>query len=213
MSPQARVRVRALAVLAAVLVAVAVYGTVVDSPVTWFYVPITAVLAGLVALIDRSARFSPAVLAALVAIAVGNLAGGVLLVGGEPLYLLELVGPVRYDKVFHTVSTGVAAWACWDALTTWAGTSSSAGGLAAAAFLMACGTGALVEVVEFVGTSVFTNTNVGDYGDNMLDLVANAGGAAVVALVLWRLPVDVVETDRARGENPTANQSPSRPEA
>lgn len=186
MSPPARARVRALAVLAIALVGVAVYGSVTGSPFTWFYVPITAVLAGLLALVDRSARFSTPVLAALVAIALGNLAGGVLLVGGEPLYLLELVGPVRYDKVFHAVATGVAAWACWDALTTWAGTSSSAGGLAAAAFLMACGTGALVEVVEFIGTSVFANTNVGDYGDNMLDLLANAGGAALVSLLLWR---------------------------
>ena len=189
MSREARARVRALAVLAAVLVVFAVYGTLADSPFTWFYVPITAVLAGLVALVDRSARFSPEVLAALVAIAAGNLAGGVLLVEGEPLYLLELVGPVRYDKLFHATSTGVAAWACWDALTTWAGTAWSAGGLAAAAFLMACGTGALVEVVEFAGTSVFANTNVGDYGDNMLDLVANAAGAAVVAVVLWRSAV------------------------
>lgn len=50
--------------------------------------------------------------------------------------------------------------------------------------LMACGAGALVEIVEYVGTLIVPNSNVGDYGNNVLDLVANLAGAAAATAVL-----------------------------
>jgi hypothetical protein len=168
------------------LAAFLVYGLAVDSPFTLYYLPITLVLTGAIALVHRAARFPEPVLWALVAVALGNVAGGVLLVEGRPLYMLEMIGPVRYDKLFHTAATGVAAWASWAALLRWSGPQAAPGGLAFAAVLMACGAGALVEVVEYAGTVIFENTNVGDYGDNMLDLTVNLAGAVAVALVLWR---------------------------
>jgi len=51
--------------------------------------------------------------------------------------------------------------------------------------LMAAGAGAMVEMVEFSGTLVFPGTNVGDYGNNMLDLVANLAGAMVATALIW----------------------------
>ncbi len=63
-----------------------IYGLVVDGTAVTYYVPITVVLVGAIALIHRSARFSVGTLWALAAIAIGNLAGGVLLIDGRPLY-------------------------------------------------------------------------------------------------------------------------------
>jgi hypothetical protein len=70
-------------------------------------------------------------------------------------------------------------------LRRWSGASRLSGGLATATVLMAAGAGALVEMVEFSGTIVFPGTNVGDYGNNMLDLVANMAGAMIATALIW----------------------------
>lgn len=158
-----------------------VYGLAVDSPFVSYYIPITIVVAGIVALIHRAAHFSPAVLWGLMIVAAGNLAGGVLLVGGQPLYVMKLVGDIRYDKPFHAFATGVAAWACLEALTRWSGR--SGGAIAFSAVMMAAGVASLVEIVEYLGSLIFQTTNVGDYGNNMLDLVANLLGAIVAVTI------------------------------
>jgi hypothetical protein len=170
--------------VAGAIIGFAAYGTAVSSPLTGIYVPMTVVLVGLIALVHRAVRFSLPVLWALALAGVGNMAGGVFLVDDRPLYLAPVVGAIHYDKLFHAAATGVAAWASWQALEHWSIT--GRGRTAFAAVLMACGAGALVEVVEFTGTRVFPTTNVGDYGNNMLDLVANLAGALVAAAVLAR---------------------------
>lgn len=50
--------------------------------------------------------------------------------------------------------------------------------------LMACGAGALVEIVGYIGTPVAPNSNVGDHGNDMHDLVANLAGAVAATAVL-----------------------------
>jgi hypothetical protein len=44
------------------------------------------------------------------------------------------------------------------------------------AFLLVMGGGAVVEIAELIG-SALSDVSVGDYGNNALDLVANAIGA------------------------------------
>lgn len=170
---------------AAILTLLTVYGAIADSALTWLYLGITIALTAVMIAIDRSARFSLGVLAALATVAVGNMAGGVLVVDGATLYLSEVIGPLRYDKLFHAYATGVGAVASWRALQNWADVRIMTPGLAAAAFLMACGAGALVEIVEYVGTLIVPNANVGDYGNNMLDLVANSAGAVGGVMAGW----------------------------
>ena len=51
------------------------------------------------------------------------------------------------------------------------------------AIMMAAGAGAFVEIIEYIGSVIFENTSVGDYGNNMLDLVANTTGSVVG--VIW----------------------------
>lgn len=169
--------------LAVAIVGFTAYGLAVDSPFVWIYVPITIVLAVAVFFMHRSVKLSMLSLWWLVAVAVGNLAGGIYLIDGQPLYVKRLVGEIRYDKPFHTVATAIAAWAAYEVVAKWAVGRASRPAIAVAAVLIAAGLGALVEIVEFVGSVVIENANVGDYGDTMLDLVVNTAGAAVAVMI------------------------------
>jgi hypothetical protein len=174
-----------LAILATAVTGFLVYGIAVDSGSVTYYVPITVVLVGVFALLHRTVQFRTATLWALAAIAIGNMAGGVLLIDDRPLYEFALVGSLRYDKVFHAIATGVGAWAALEALEHWS--NARRAGLVLAAFLMASGGGALVETVEYIGSLILENSSIGDYDNNMLDLVANTLGAFVGAVAAYRV--------------------------
>jgi len=166
-----------------VLVAVAgfvAYGIGVESKWIWIYAPVSLMFTGLVFGFNRKAAFSNGLLAALAVVIVGNLAGGVLEVRGDILYMFEVAGGVQYDKVFHAVATGVASWASWELLGTWG----ISRGRFLAALMMGAGGGAFIEMFEFFGTKLL-DTNVGGYDNNMLDLIANSTGS-LVALLLVR---------------------------
>ncbi len=173
-----------LVVLAAAVVGFLIYGVAVDSFSVTYYVLITVILAGVVALLHRSVGFSAAVLWGLTCVAIGNIAGGVLLVNGAPLYELPVLGSVRYDKVFHAIATGVVAWAFLEALGYWGLPRTPI--LAFSAAMMAIGAGALVEVVEYFGSLLIENDSVGGYTNNMQDLIVNTVGAAVGASWAYR---------------------------
>ena len=175
---------RALVMISVATLGFLVYGLAVNSDFVMYYVPITIVLTGVVGLIHRSAQFSDSTLIALALAAIGNMAGGIILIGGSPLYSASVVGDVRYDKVYHAVATGVAAWAAFEAVQRWG--MRRTGVAAFVAIMMAAGAGAFVEIIEYIGTLIFDNTSVGDYGNNMLDLIANTGGAAVAVLIAAR---------------------------
>lgn len=174
---------RLVGALTAIVIGFTAYGLAVGSPFVWIYVPITVVLAVAVFFTHRSVQLSLASLWALVGVAFGNLAGGIYLVDGQPLYVKRLLGDIRYDKPFHTVATAIAAWAAYEVIARWADGRATRPAIAVAAVLVAAGVGALVEIVEFVGSITIENANVGGYGDTMLDLVVNTAGA-IVAVIL-----------------------------
>ncbi len=174
---------RLVGALTTAVIGFTAYGLAVDSPFVWIYVPITVVLAVAVFFIHRSVALSMASLWALVAVAIGNLAGGISLVDGQPLYVKRLLGDIRYDKPFHTIATAIAAWAAYEVIARWAAGRASRPAIAVASVLVAAGLGALVEIIEFVGSVVIENANVGGYGDTMLDLVVNTVGATVAVIL------------------------------
>lgn len=172
--------------LGVVLTAVAgfvVYGVVIDSRWIWVYAPISLLFAGLVTLFHRRIDFSKGLLLALAVVIVGNLAGGVLEVNGEILYLRQMVGGLQYDKFFHATATGVASWASWQLLGNWG----LQRGRFLVALMMGAGGGAFIEIFEFVGTKLL-DTNVGGYDNNMQDLIANSTGSLVALLVAHFAP-------------------------
>jgi hypothetical protein len=175
-----------------VLVLVAVvgfvaYGIGVESKWIWIYAPISLMFTGLVFAFNRKAEFSNGLLAALAVVIVGNLAGGVLEVRGDILYIFEVAGGVQYDKVFHAAATGVASWASWELLGTWG----IGRGRFLAALMMGVGGGAFIEIFEFFGTKLL-DTNVGGYDNNMLDLIANFTGSLVALLLLRYRKIGIV---------------------
>ncbi|HLU30516.1 MAG TPA: hypothetical protein VK088_02060 [Acidimicrobiia bacterium] len=177
-------RNRVLISLAVGVAVIGVYGLATDSPFVGIYLAVTVVLTLVMVGIDRAVGFTDPVLWGLALVAIGNMAGGVILVDDGTLYLAKVLGPVRYDKVFHAFATGVGTLAAWAALKRWGEMDRLTPGLGFAVVLMGCGAGALVEIVEYVGTLVVPNSSVGDYGNNMLDLVANLAGAVVAVALL-----------------------------
>ncbi len=166
-------------------VALFVYGQVVESPLTNLYTGVNIGLFMLFALLHGWARWPVRALWAVSLVGLGNMAGGVLLVDGVPLYTAALIGDLRYDKIFHVLAAAALTIVAWEAMKRWAGDGYHRGGLLLYTWLVVMGGGAVVEIAELIG-STMSNVSVGDYGNNALDLVANALGATVgIALVWW----------------------------
>ena len=161
------------------------YGVMVESPLVSVYTGITVLLFVVFAFLHQWAKFPMAILWGLSIVGLGNMAGGVFLVGGEPLYMAGALGSLRYDKLYHASAAAVMFPVAWAAMTRFAGEGVHRRGLLLFSFLVVMGGGAVVEIAELVGSSL-SDVSVGDYGNNALDLVANAVGAIVGLLyVVW----------------------------
>lgn len=160
------------------MVTLFLYGHSVDSPLTDIYTGINLLLVVVFAVIHRWVRFPTIVLWGISLVGLGNMLGGVLLIDGQSLYMTEFIGPIRYDKFFHAAAAMVGVFITWSAIQRWAGNGYHFGGLVFFTFLVTMGGGAMVEIAELIG-STLSDVSVGDYGNNALDLVANAVGGLV----------------------------------
>lgn len=166
-------------------VGLVVYGLSIESPLTGLYTGINIGLFVLFGVLYYWARWPLHALWAVSLVGLGNMLGGVLLVDGVPLYTAEFIGALRYDKFFHAVAAGAMVFIAWEAMKRWAGRGYAFGPmLLVMTFLVVMGGGAVVEIAEFIGSSV-SDVSVGDYANNALDLVANAVGAIVVIGAVW----------------------------
>ena len=161
------------------------YGISVDSPLTYLYTAINMGLFLLFAALHRWAQWPVYALWAVSLVGLGNMLGGVLLVDGAPLYVADLAGLPGYDKIFHVVAAAAMFIVAWEAMKRWAGDGYHFGGLLLWTWLVTMGGGAVVEIAEFIGSQV-GDVNVGDYGNNVLDLVANGLGAIFGAALVYR---------------------------
>ena len=161
-----------------------VYGIAIDSPLTMLYTGINIGLFALFGVLHIWARWPVHALWAVSLVGLGNMLGGVLLVDGQPLYTVEVIGPLRYDKVFHAVAAAAMVVIAWEAMKRWSGGVHHLGGQLLLTWLVVMGGGAVVEVAELIG-STMGDVSVGDYANNALDLVANGVGAAVGVGIVW----------------------------
>lgn len=113
---------------------------------------------------------------ALQLVIVGHLAGRFVHVDGVQLYQVVVLG-VHMDKVIHALNSALGAVfivvlfrQAGLRLRGWEGF---------VVVMVACGLGALIEIIEFASTYVLATHNVGDYVNNAQDLVANLVGALV----------------------------------
>lgn len=162
------------------------YGLWVDSPLTLLYTGINVGLFVLFGVLHIWARWPVHALWAVSIVGLGNMAGGVLLVRGTPLYIAQVIGPIRYDKVFHAAAAAAMVVIAWEAMKRWADGVHHLGGQLLLTFLVVMGGGAVVEIAELIG-STLSHVSVGDYGNNALDLVANAVGALTGVGGVWWL--------------------------
>jgi putative membrane protein len=122
-----------------------------------------------------------------------HMAGGGIPVGDGVLYG-HIIYPIidrggefvifKFDQLVHFFGFGVATLVMYEIIKPrWRG---SLGLLAFVVALAGMGLGALNEVVEFMAVVFMPETGVGGYYNTGLDLVFNAIGATVVALVLYK---------------------------
>jgi hypothetical protein len=171
----------------------------VGSPLTNLYTGINIGLFALFAILNKWARWPLSALWAMSLVGLGNMLGGVVLVDGDALYMAEVLGPLRYDKVFHALAAGAMVIVAWEAMKRWSDGIHHFGGQLLLTWLVVMGGGAVVEIGELIG-STMSGVSVGDYANNALDLVANGVGAAVGVGVVWWL-------ERRRITEPTVPRS------
>lgn len=169
---------------AAYTVALFVYGMAVGSPLTMLYTGINIGLFVLFGVLHIWARWPVHALWAVSLVGLGNMIGGVMLVDAQPLYTVQVLGPVRYDKVFHAVAAAAMVVIAWEAMKRWSGGIHHLGGQLLMTWLVVMGGGAVVEIAELIGSSI-GDVSVGDYANNAFDLVANAVGATVGVGIAW----------------------------
>jgi uncharacterized membrane protein YjdF len=152
------------------------------------YLQVVAVLVVLTALADRAARFSRATVAALTSVAVLHLVGGLMTpVGNAPtFYETWLVdGLLKFDQVVHAYGTAVLTVACAHLVIALLGNAVRRGaGLAFVGGLMACGLGALNELVEFLFGLNNPHLHAGGMENTGWDLAFNLLGAVIGGVLL-----------------------------
>ncbi|MGH2683540.1 MAG: DUF2238 domain-containing protein [Actinomycetota bacterium] len=160
-----------------------VFGIATERGQTTTYLVQLAVTFALVAAIHERVGFSGHVLWALSFWGLLHAAGGILYTGEEVLYRFK-AAPVlpRFDQAVHAFGFGAATVAVWQGLRTELRRGTQPGaGIGFVVALAGMGVGALNEVLEFLSTRIFAETNVGGYVNTGWDLVYNALGASAAA--------------------------------
>ena len=97
----------------------------------------------------------------------------------------------KYDQLVHAYGFAVTTWLCWECLAFIVKAYSQISLPPTIGVLTLCvcagtGLGALNEVIEFMATLIFEETNVGDYTNTSWDLVFNLIGSIIAAVIIRR---------------------------
>ena len=136
----------------------------------------------------RRIHLSTLVLAMIAMAFVLHAAGGVVHIGGVRLYDVTF-GPIPYDKILHFTSSLTASLVVYSMLHRAIGRAWEQHPMLALFMMVVvtAGLGAFWEMVELAAVlTLDAGTAVGTYTNNALDLVANALGATVGALIVSR---------------------------
>lgn len=133
---------------------------------------------------DTTFSFASGVLWAFIVWIVLHIGGGLLPVGDGVLYskvLIPIIGEpyslLKYDQVVHTYCYTVITLLLWPVVTHIAKTDAGHKTLIFITVLAASGIGGINEIIEFSATVLVPDTNVGNYENNAIDIVANLIGA------------------------------------
>lgn len=164
--------------------------------------PYLQVVVGLVVitmLADRAAHFSRAMVAALTSVAVVHLVGGLMTpIGDAPTFYETWIidGVVKFDQLAHMYGSAVLTFACAHLAIGLLKPARRDGiGLAVVAGLMACGLGALNELIEFWFGLNNTNLHAGGLENTGWDLAFNLGGGVIAGWLLTKYRNEVDDKD------------------
>ncbi|MEM9381948.1 MAG: DUF2238 domain-containing protein [Planctomycetota bacterium] len=152
-----------------------------------FYIAVMLVLGGLAWAVHRRVGLTLATLWGLSLWGLAHMAGGLWRVSEETgvLYNLWLIpNRLKYDQVVHAYGFALSTWVCWQAVRGALRDPRPTPGLVILCALGGMGLGAVNEIVEFVATLTVPETNVGGYLNTGWDLVANATGATIAAVLI-----------------------------
>lgn len=150
-----------------------------------------------VAALDRKVGVPTVLLWLLTGWTVAHLVGGTLPIPeslaepGRPQTLYNMrVAPwlPKYDQVVHCLGFMVATLTAWTGMRATypgrAGPERISFGVSLAIVLIGMGLGAMNEVIEFIATVIFPDTNVGGYDNTGWDLVSNLTGCIIAVLII-----------------------------
>lgn len=123
----------------------------------------------------RTRSFDGALLVLLEAGILMHFAGAFVPIEGGRLYDAHLLG-VRYDKYVHLVNAFAVTALVMRLFRVQGIAASATNGVFLV--LVVLGLGALVEIVEYLVVLTVPNNGVGDYDNNMQDLIANVAGVS-----------------------------------
>jgi uncharacterized membrane protein YjdF len=147
-----------------------------------FWIYAIAIMVALVVLwaLFRHYTFSSGLLALVQVGILLHLAGGFVIVNGQRLYDTAYNG-LGYDKLVHATNSFIACVLVARIFVIQGIRATAINRVFVA--LVVLGLGGIVELVEYAVTRAYPRNGVGDYGNNMQDLLANFGGG----LLYWML--------------------------
>ena len=169
------------------MIAWTLIGLALNRPQVWTYLTWMILAAGFVAWVDSHIRFSTPVLVVLSLVGFAHMAGGNVTV--DP----ETWGWARYDLAVHFFAMGAAGLAAWETVRARTAIDPRFGPLIV--ILAANSIGAWVEIGEYGIGLANPTARMGDYANNMTDLIANAIGGLVAAWWQKRLSIDQSKTN------------------
>lgn len=159
------------------------------------YIAQIVVLGALVAFTLHKTRFPIWLLSLLSVWGFLHLAGGGIPVGDSVLYTYHFFHVwssgadyvLKYDQALHAYGFFVSTLVCFWLLRPHMHEEARVSLVASIAALAGMGLGAVNEIVEFIAYALLPATGVGGYVNTALDLIANALGAilAAVVIVVW----------------------------
>jgi len=176
----------ALATLALVTGAFAVYGVATHAPSTSAYVTIVTVVGAAVVRL-RQTNLPPRLVLSLVGLAVAHLAGGLVRVGQDVLYNAHAGNRLfQYDHFVHASGVLIGTLVVWHLFVAPMGRGSRGADVVLLCILAGLGLGALNETIEFAMTMLHHGAHVGGYENTGWDLVSNITGATVAGISIAR---------------------------
>jgi len=130
-----------------------------------------------------------------------HMAGGAVVVGDGVLYayrFFHIIGEgdsyvLRYDQVIHAYGFFTATFVAYWLLLPQLKRPFRIGAVAFIAALAGMGFGAINEVIEFGAVLAVPDNGVGGYYNTAIDLVANAIGATLAAIIIVKRRLDLPE--------------------